>query len=113
MLDSIANILDGWRGALVISGIAYAAFATAVLLSVAQLAGGVDRLSALAGASFALIVAGFAIQRLLIDVLAGFAMFIERWYSVGDTVVIVSAAELQGVVEEVSLRRTKLRALNG
>src|SRR5688500_18113901 len=40
------------------TGIAYAAFATAVVLSVAQLAGGVDRLTALAGASFALVVAG-------------------------------------------------------
>src|SRR5919199_318442 len=98
MLDSIANILDGWRGALVISGLFCAAFAAAVLLSVAQLAGGVDRLSALAGASFALIVAGFAAQRLLIDVLAGFTMFLERWYSVGDTVVIVAGLELQGVV---------------
>lgn len=95
------------------TGIAYAAFATAVVLSVAQLTGGVDRLTALAGASFALIVAGFAAQRLLIDILAGLTMFAERWYSVGDTVVLVAAVELQGVVEDVSLRRTKLRSLNG
>jgi moderate conductance mechanosensitive channel len=95
------------------TGIAYAAFAAAVILSVAQLTGGVDKLTALAGASFAIIVAGFAAQRLLLDILAGFTMFIERWYSVGDTVVLVAAVELQGVVEDVSLRRTKLRALNG
>jgi moderate conductance mechanosensitive channel len=95
------------------TGIAYAAFATAIFLSVAQITGGVDRLAALAGASFALIVAGFAAQRLVIDILAGLTMFIERWYSVGDTVVIVAGIEHQGVVEDVSLRRTKLRALNG
>jgi moderate conductance mechanosensitive channel len=95
------------------TGIAYAAFATAAVLSLAQLSGGVDRLTALAGASFALIVAGFAAQRLLVDILAGLTMFVERWYSVGDTVVIVAAVELQGVVEDVSLRRTKLRSLNG
>jgi small conductance mechanosensitive channel len=95
------------------TGIAYAAFAAAAVLSVAQLTGGVDRLTAFAGASFALIVAGFAVQRLLIDILAGFTMFLERWYSVGDTVVLVAGVELQGVVEDVSLRRTKLRALNG
>jgi moderate conductance mechanosensitive channel len=95
------------------TGIGYAAFAAAVFLSVAQLTGGVDRLAALAGASFLLIVSGFAIQRILVDIIAGFAMFAERWYSVGDTVVIVAAHELQGVVEDVSLRRTKLRALNG
>lgn len=95
------------------TGITYAAFAAAVFLSVAQLTGGVDRLAALAGASFALIVAGLAAQRIVIDILAGFTMFVERWYSVGDTVVIVAGIELQGVVEDVSLRRTKLRALNG
>jgi Mechanosensitive ion channel len=95
------------------TGIAYAAFAAAVLLSMAQLTGGVDRLTALAGASFAIIVAGFAAQRFLMDIIAGFTMFVERWYSVGDTVVLIAGLELQGVVEEVSLRRTKLRALNG
>jgi small conductance mechanosensitive channel len=95
------------------TGIGYGAFAAAVFLSIAQLTGGVDRLAALAGASFLLIVSGFAVQRILVDIIAGFAMFAERWYSVGDTVVIVAAHELQGVVEDVSLRRTKLRALNG
>ena len=95
------------------TGIAYAAFAAAVVLSLAQLTGGVDGLTALAGASFAIIVTAFAAQRLLIDILAGLSMFLERWYSVGDTVVLVAAIELQGVVEDVSLRRTKLRSLNG
>jgi hypothetical protein len=95
------------------TGIAYAAFAAAVVLSLAQLTGGVDKLTALAGASFAIIVTAFAAQRVLIDILAGLAMFLERWYSVGDTVVLVAAIELQGVVEDVSLRRTKLRSLNG
>lgn len=95
------------------TGIAYAAFAAAFVLSVAQLTGGVDRLAAIAGASFLLIVTGFAVQRVLIDLIAGLVMFVERWYSVGDTVVIVAAHELQGVVEDVSLRRTKLRTLNG
>lgn len=95
------------------TGIGYAAFAAAFFLSVAQLTGGVDRLAALAGASFLLIVSGFAAQRILVDIIAGLAMFAERWYSVGDSVVIVAAHELQGVVEDVSLRRTKLRALNG
>jgi hypothetical protein len=96
------------------TGIAYAAFAGAVILSFAQLAGGVDRLAAIAGASLALIVAGFAAQRVLVDIIAGLMMFVERWYSVGDTVVVIAAGvDLQGVVEDVSLRRTRLRSLNG
>jgi hypothetical protein len=116
-LEATGKIADLKRRETLVSvirtGIAYAVFAAAAVLSVAQLSGGVDRLTALAGASFAIIVAGFAAQRLLIDILAGLTMFVERWYSVGDTVVIVAAVELQGVVEDVSLRRTKLRSLTG
>src|SRR5262249_40150954 len=52
------------------AAIAYAAFTTAAVLSVAQLLGGIDRLAAIAGASFVLILAGFAAQRLLTDVIA-------------------------------------------
>jgi len=95
------------------TGIAYTAFGAAAVLSIGQLTGGVDRLTAIAGASFAVIVAGFAAQRVLVDMLAGLMMFVERWFSVGDTVVILAGFELQGVVEDVSLRRTRLRALNG
>jgi small-conductance mechanosensitive channel len=98
--------------AVVRTGIAYLAFVAAVVLASAQITGGFDRLTTFAGASFVLILAGFAIQRILIDILAGFSMFIERWYSVGDTIAI-PALEVQGVVEDLSLRRTKLRSLDG
>jgi hypothetical protein len=116
-LEATGKITDLKRRETLVSvirtAITYAAFAAAIVLSVAQVTGGVDKLTAVAGVSFMLIVAGFAAQRLLIDILAGFTMFVERWYSVGDTVVLVAAVELQGVVEDVSIRRTKLRALNG
>jgi small-conductance mechanosensitive channel len=98
--------------AVVRTAIAYVAFATAVVLAAAQLTGGFDRLTAFAGASFVLILAGFSAQRVLIDILAGFSMFVERWYSVGDTIAI-PALDVQGVVEDLSLRRTKLRSLDG
>ena len=94
------------------AGVIYVAFATAAVLSVGQLLGGVDRLTALAGASFLLILVGFAIQRVLMDIIAGLVMFIERWYSVGDTIHI-PMHELQGIVEDVSLRHTRLRTLEG
>src|SRR5207249_10673100 len=61
---------------------------------------------------FILILAGYALQRVLIDILAGFSKFVERWFSLGDTIAIPTM-ELQGVVEDVSLRRTKLRTLDG
>jgi hypothetical protein len=94
------------------AGISYLAFATAAVLSIGQLLGGVDRLTALAGASFLLILVGFAIQRVLMDIIAGLVMFLERWYSVGDTIQI-PMHELQGIVEDVSLRHTRLRTLDG
>jgi small conductance mechanosensitive channel len=98
--------------AVIRTGIGYIAFLTAIVLAAAQITGGFDRLTAVAGASFVLILAGFALQRVLIDIIAGFSMFVERWYSVGDTIAIPTM-ELQGVVEDVSLRRTKLRTLDG
>jgi len=94
------------------TGIAYIAFALAVVFAAAQLTGGLDRLSTIAGASFVLILVAFSAQRVLVDIIAGFSMFTEKWYSVGDTIAIPTM-ELQGIVEEVSLRRTKLRSLDG
>ena len=94
------------------TGITYVAFAAASVLAIGQLAGGVSKLTAIAGASFALVIAGFAAQRFLVDLIAGLTMFLERWYSVGDTV-FIPGLDLQGVVEDVSLRSTKLRTLNG
>ena len=98
--------------AVIRTGIGYVAFVAALDLAGALVSGGFDRLTTVAGASFVLILAGFAIQRVLIDILAGFSMFIERWYSVGDTIAI-PALEVQGIVEDLSLRRTKLRSLDG
>jgi moderate conductance mechanosensitive channel len=98
--------------AVIRAAIAYAAFAIALVLSAAQLTGGLDKLSTLAGASFVIILAGFAVQRVLMDVIAGTMMFVEGWYQVGDTIAIPTL-ELQGVVEDMSLRRTKLRTLEG
>jgi len=98
--------------AVIRAAIAYAAFAVAIVLSAAQLTGGLDKLSTLVGASFVIILAGFAVQRVLMDVIAGTMMFFERWYAVGDTIAIPTL-ELQGVVEDISLRRTKLRTLDG
>lgn len=88
------------------------AVGTALYLTLAQFAGGVDQMKTLVGASFLLLVAAFALQRVLQDVVAGFTLFAERWYSVGDTVSL-EPHELQGVVEDVTLRRTKLRSLTG
>ena len=88
------------------------AFATAFFLVIAQFTGGVDGLKTVLGASFLLLLVAFGMQRLLHDVVAGMSIFLERWYSVGDAVVLQPNG-LQGVVEDVTLRRTKLRSLSG
>src|SRR3977135_1501434 len=54
--------------AVIRTGIAYIAFATALILSAAQLTGGFNKLSTLAGASFVLILVAFSAQRVLIDI---------------------------------------------
>jgi moderate conductance mechanosensitive channel len=98
--------------AIIRTGIAYIAFIAALVLTAAQLTGGLSKLTAVAGASFVLVLVGFSAQRMLMDIIAGFNMFAEHWYSVGDTIAI-PMMEVQGVVDDLSLRRTKLRSLDG
>jgi len=64
----------------------------------------------LAGAGVAGIALGFGAQKLVRDFLAGIFIVFEDQYGVGD---IVDVGEATGVVEEVALRTTTLRALDG
>ena len=89
----------------------YVVFLIAFVLAVTTLTGA-RGFGTWAGASFAAVVVGFAAQRFLIDLMAGFVMFFEGWYTVGSTVVI-EPMKLEGVVEDVSLRATKLRDVSG
>jgi small conductance mechanosensitive channel len=64
----------------------------------------------LAGASIVGVALGFGAQSLVRDFLSGFFILAEDQYGVGDTVTI---AEVLGTVEEVSLRTTRLRGVDG
>jgi small-conductance mechanosensitive channel len=66
----------------------------------------------LGGSAFVAIVLGFAAQRFLMDIVAGALIGFERWYGVGDFVV-VEPSKASGYVEQFSLRTTVLRSLNG
>jgi len=69
---------------------------------------------AIIGAGTFFIVLGAAtIGPLLRDITNGILMIAEKWYNVGDHIVIDPFWELSGVVEKVNLRSTKLRSLNG
>jgi hypothetical protein len=61
----------------------------------------------------AIILASATVVPLLRDVTYGFIMMAERWYNVGDHVVVEPFPGTGGVVERVSLRSTKLRSVNG
>ncbi|NDL58992.1 mechanosensitive ion channel family protein [Phytoactinopolyspora mesophila] len=64
----------------------------------------------LASAGIAGVALGFGAQNLVKDFLAGIAMLIEDQYGVGD---VIDMGEAAGVVESVSLRVTRLRAVDG
>lgn len=64
----------------------------------------------LAGAGVAGVAIGFGAQSLVRDFLSGIFMLIEDQYGVGD---VVDIGEASGTVEQVTLRVTRLRDING
>ena len=71
---------------------------------------GVDIAPALLGAGVVGLAVGFGAQSLIKDLIAGLFILLENQYSVGDWVRI---AGIDGLVEEINLRRTILRDLDG
>jgi small conductance mechanosensitive channel len=56
------------------------------------------------------IAIGFATQHLIRDYIGGFYIYLENQYNVGD---VIRVGTISGIVEELSLRRTVLRDLDG
>ena len=56
------------------------------------------------------IAIGFATQQLIRDYIGGFYIYLENQYNVGD---VIRVGTIAGIVEELSLRRTVLRDLDG
>jgi len=98
---AIALLLTSLRYLVVIAAIVGAAFA---------LAGG--GIAAVGGGALVVLVVGFASQRLLTDVIAGFFILFENQYGVGDFVRLEPTG-YTGMVEELGVRTTVLRDLNG
>lgn len=71
---------------------------------------GVDIGPLLAGIGVGSLALGFAAQNIIRDYLNGLFILMEDWYRIGDW---VSVAGMEGEVEQLSLRRTALRAING
>jgi hypothetical protein len=66
----------------------------------------------LGGSAFLAVVLGFAAQRFLMDIVAGTLIGFERWYAVGDFLVL-EPTKASGIVEQFGLRTTVLQSLNG
>jgi small-conductance mechanosensitive channel len=71
---------------------------------------GIDLAPFLAGATVIGATIGFGAQSLVRDFLSGFLILVEDQYRIGDT---VDLGDLEGVVEEVTLRVTRLRSSDG
>ena len=80
----------------------------AVVMIASQL--GVDIAPLLAGIGVASLALGFAAQNIIRDYLHGFFIIMEDWYRVGEVAMI---SGIGGGVENITLRRTVLRDLNG
>lgn len=69
-----------------------------------------------APATVAGVALGFGAQRLVQDILAGFFVITERQYGFGDVIrltLVGTGAPVQGTVEDVTLRVTQMRTVNG
>jgi len=69
-----------------------------------------------APATVAGVALGFGAQRLVQDILAGFFVITERQYGFGDVIrltLVGTGAPIQGTVEDVTLRVTRMRTING
>lgn len=84
------------------------------LLALRQL--GVPLTSMIAPATVAGVAVGFGAQQMVGDLLAGFFLFAEHQFGVGDLVRLSTPGQLTGItgiVEELTLRVTKIRSQQG
>lgn len=72
-----------------------------------------NTLFALGAGAFIAVVSGATIGMVLRDITAGAVMILENWFHVGDFIRVEPFGDVSGVVEQVTLRSTKLRSLNG
>lgn len=97
---TIIHIING--------GIKLLVWPMALILVIAQL--GVEIGPLIAGAGIAGVALGFGAQSLVKDVISGLFIIVENQYGVGDVVDLDGTA---GVVEDINLRKTTLRDLDG
>jgi small conductance mechanosensitive channel len=93
------------------TGLRYLVLVAAVVAIAFALAGG-GGIAAVGGGALVVLIIGFASQRLLVDVIAGFFILFEDQYGVGD-VIRVEPFGYTGEVESLGLRTTVLSGASG
>jgi moderate conductance mechanosensitive channel len=93
----------------IFTGVARIAFLILAILMILQEAG-LEIAPILAGAGIVGLALGFGGQYLIRDIIAGLFIILENQYRIGDVVNIDTTG---GLVEDISLRKTTLRDLNG
>lgn len=69
--------------------------------------------AAIGASAFFIVFAGQSLGMLLRDLTSGATMIIEQWFHVGDYIKVEPFIDVTGVVEQFTLRSTKLRSLSG
>jgi small-conductance mechanosensitive channel len=69
--------------------------------------------AAIGASAFFVVLASGTLGPLLRDITAGATMIIEHWFAVGDFIRVEPFMDVNGVVERVTLRSTKMRNING
>ena len=100
--SALSAMATGVRGLIIIGAI----------IALVAILFGADSLATITGSAVVVVVLGFAGQRLLADVVAGFFILFENQYAVGDLVQLDSTLPL-GIVETLSLRSTVVRTFAG
>jgi small-conductance mechanosensitive channel len=99
-IDALSSVLR--------SVVTFVIWLVAVLMCLGEV--GIDLAPLLAGAGVLGVAIGFGSQSLVRDFLSGMFILIEDQFGVGD---IVDLGDASGTVEAVSLRTTRLRAVDG
>jgi small-conductance mechanosensitive channel len=99
-IDTVVSLATSlWRGLV---------WVVAVLVVLGSF--GIDLTPVLAGATVVGAALGFGAQSLVRDYLSGFLIIVEDQYGIGDTITVGTTT---GVVEDLTLRVTRLRASDG
>ncbi len=69
--------------------------------------------AAIGASTFFVVFAGATIGLLLRDITAGAVMIVEKWFTIGDFIKVEPFMDVDGVVERMTLRSTRLRSLSG